>query len=99
MILNMKTKLILNPSGGTFGTLRFNEKSFFITLLGFKKNRNYKPTNSINVDSPEVYTIDKILNLGTFDKSHLKGVVIDESVENGLRQPILYSFNLDKPPG
>ena len=30
---------------------------------------------------------------------HLKFDVIDGSVVNVLRQPILYSFVLDKPPG
>ena len=31
----MKTKLILIPFGSTFGTLRFVERSFFDTFLGF----------------------------------------------------------------
>ena len=31
----MKTKLIVARFGSTFGTLRFDEKSFFNTLLGF----------------------------------------------------------------
>ena len=31
----MKTKFILTPFGSTFGTLRFNENSFFCTLLSF----------------------------------------------------------------
>ena len=33
--LNKKTKLILTRFGSTFGTLRFDEKSFFHTLLRF----------------------------------------------------------------
>ena len=33
--LNKKVKLILTRFGETFGTLRFDEKSFFHTLLGF----------------------------------------------------------------
>ena len=32
---SMKTKLILTRFGGTFGTLRFDERSFFKTFLGF----------------------------------------------------------------
>ena len=32
--ITRKTKLILTRFGSTFGTLRFNEKSFFNTLLG-----------------------------------------------------------------
>ena len=33
------------------------------------------------------------------DKIHLKCDVFDGSIQNGLRQPILFSFILDKPPG
>ena len=33
--LNKKVKLILSRFGSTFGTLRFDEKSFFDTILGF----------------------------------------------------------------
>ena len=33
--LNKKTKLILTRFESTFGTLGFDEKSFFLTLLGF----------------------------------------------------------------
>ena len=32
---SMKTNIILTNFGETFGTLRFDEKSFFNTLLGF----------------------------------------------------------------
>ena len=32
-------------------------------------------------------------------KIHLKCVVIDGSVMNGLRQPVLFGFVLDKKPG
>ena len=41
----------------------------------------------------------KIVNLGNTNKIHLKCDCIDGSVVNGLRQPILYSFVLDKKPG
>ena len=43
--------------------------------------------------------VKKNRNLGTRDKIHLKCDVIDGSVVNGLRQPILFSFTLDKPSG
>ena len=58
--LNKKTNLILKRFGGTFGTLRFNEKSFFRTLLGFAPFWDYKPTNAIQADSPFVYTSKKL---------------------------------------
>ena len=41
----------------------------------------------------------KIVNLGNTNKIHLKCDVIDGSVVDGLRQPILYSFVLYKLPG
>ena len=84
----------------TFGTLRFDKKSFFHTLLGFTAYWDYKPTNAIHADAPGVYTSDKIiLNLNTKNKIHLKCDCIDGSIQDGIRQPILFSFVLDKPCG
>ena len=97
--ISMKTKLILTRFGSTFGTLRFDEKAFLNTLLGFTPYCDYKPTNEIRADSPGVYTSDKILNLSTIDKIHLKCDAFDGSILSGLRQPILFSFVLDKPAG
>ena len=88
----MKTKIILKYFGNrkkfVLGTLRFDQTSFFHTLLGFTPYWDYKPSN--------VYTSDKILNLNSVNKIHLKCDIIDGSVINGVRQPILYSFILDK---
>ena len=84
--------------GLTFGTSRYDEKSFLNTLLGFTPYWDYKPTNTIHADSPAVYTSDKILNLSTMNKIHLKCDIIDGSVVNGVREPILFSFVLDKKP-
>ena len=98
--LNKKVKLILTRFGETFETLRFDKKSFFHTLLGFTPYCDYKPTNDIHADAPGVYTSDKvILNLNTIDKIHLKCDIIDGSIQDGIRQPILFSFVLDKPSG
>ena len=89
--LNKKVKLILTRFGGTFGTLRFDEKSFFHTIFGFVSYWDYKPG---------AYTSDKIiLNLNTINKIHLKCDIIDGSIQDGIRQPILFSFVLDKPSG
>ena len=89
--LNKKVKLILTRFGRSFGTLRFDEKSFFYTLLGFTPYWDYKPG---------VYSSDKvILNLNTINKIHLKCDCIDGSIQDGVRQAILYSFVLDKPAG
>ena len=70
---------------------RFDEKSFFITVLGFTSGWDYKHYNQ--------YTSQKILNLGSTNKIHLKCDVIDGSVVDGIRQPMLFSFVLDKLPG
>ena len=98
--LNKKVKLILTRFSSTSGTLRFDEKSFFHTLLGFDPYWDYKPTNAIHADTPGVYTSDKIiLNLNTINKIHLKCDIIDGSIQDGIRQPNLFSFVLDKPSG
>ena len=91
----MKTKIILEYIGNrkkfVLGTLRFDETSFFHNLLGFTPYWDHKPST--------VYTSDKILNLNSVNKIHLKCDIIDVSVINGVRQPILYSYVLDKKPG
>ena len=97
--IRMKTKPILTRFGGTFGTLRFDERSFFNTFLGFTPYWDYRHNNGIHVDSPGLYTSCKISNLSTIDKIHSKCDVIDGSVVNGLRQRILFSFISDKPSG
>ena len=93
--ISMKTKFILKYIGGqkmfVLGTLRFDERSFFHTLLGFTPYWDYKPSG--------VYTSDKILNLNTIIKIHLKCDCIDGSIQDGVRQPILFTFVLDKPSG
>ena len=93
--ISMKSKIILKCIDEqdilVLGTLRFDKRSFFHTFLGFIPYWDYK--------SPGVYTSDKILNLFTTNKIHLKCDAIDGSVVDGVRQPILYSFVLDKKPG
>ena len=59
----------------------------------------YKPTNFNHVAIPTVYISDKNINLSITNEFHLNFDVVDGSVVNGLRQPILYSFVLDKKPG
>ena len=84
----MKTKL--DVKAGIIA-IRFDEKSFFSTILGFTSGWDYKHYNK--------YISQKIVNLSNTNKIHLKCDVIDGSVVNGLRQPILYGFVLDKKPG
>ena len=101
--ITMKTKIILKYKGGQdesgLGKLRFDERSFFHTLLGFEPYWDYKPKSSNHVAIPGVCTSDNFLNLSTTNKIHLKCDVIDGSVVDGVRQPLLYSFVLDKPSG
>ena len=54
--ISMKTKLISTRFVRNFGTSRFDEKSVFITLLGFTPYWDFKPTNASHVDSPGVFT-------------------------------------------
>ena len=71
--------------------IRFDEKSFFSTILGFTSGWDYKHYNQ--------YLSQKIVNLSSTNEIHLKCDCIDGSIQDGLRQPILFSFVLDKPSG
>ena len=86
--IKMKTKL--DVKAGIIA-IRFDEMSFFSTILGFTAGWDYTHYNK--------YISQKIVSLSNTNKIHLKCDVIDGSVVNGLRQPILYSFVLDKPSG
>ena len=67
-------------------------KSHFLALsLVFTAGWDYKHYNQ--------YLSQKIVNLCTTNKIQLKCDVIDGSVVDGVRQPILYSFVSDKLPG
>ena len=86
--ITRKTKLVVNSG---IIAIRFDEKSFFSSILGFTPGWDYKHYNQ--------YLSQKIVNLSSTNKIHLKCDVIDGSVVNGIRQSILYSFVLDKPAG
>ena len=86
--ITRKTKLLVRSG---IIAIRFDEKSFFSTILGFTPGWDYKHYNQ--------YISQKIVNLSSTNKIHLKCDAIDGSVVNGIRQPILYSFILDKPSG
>ena len=86
--IKMKTKL--DVKAGIIA-IRFDEKSFFSTILGFTPGWDYKHYNK--------YISQKTVNLSNTNKIHLKCDAIDGSVVNGVRQPILYSFVLNKPTG
>ena len=86
--ITRKTKLVVRSG---IIAIRFDENSFFSTILGFTAGWDYKHYNQ--------YLGQKIVNLNSTNKIHLKCDAIDGSVVNGIRQPILYSFVLDKPAG
>ena len=86
--ITMKTNLVVNNG---IIAIRFDEKSFFSTVLGFTPGWDYNHYNK--------YISQKVVNLGSTNKIHLKCDCVDGRVVNGLRQPILYSFVLDKLPG
>ena len=86
--ITRKTNLVVNNG---IIAIRFDEKSFFSTIFGFTPAWDYKHYIK--------YISQKLVNLGSTYKIHLKCDCIDGSVVNGLRQPILYSFLLDKLPG
>ena len=86
--ITRKTKLVVNSG---IIAIRFDEKSFFSTILDFTTGWDYKHYNQ--------YLSQKIVNLSNTNKIHLKCDAIDGSIADGVRQPILYSFVLDKPSG
>ena len=86
--ITMKIKLVVNNG---IIAIRLDEKSFFKTVLGSTPGWVYKHYNK--------YTSQKVVNLGSTNKIHLKCDCIDGSVLNGIRHPILFSFVLDKLPG
>ena len=69
------------------------------TLLGFTPYWDYKRTKAILVDSPGVYTSDKIFYLNTTNKILLEFDAFDGSIVSGLRQLLFFSFVLDKQAG
>ena len=68
---------------------------FFNKILGFSPHWNYKNIASYDRE----YFSEKNKDLSIIDKIHLKCNCSDVSVLNGVRQPIIYSFVLEKPPG
>ena len=86
--ITRKTKMVVRSG---IIAIRFDENSFFSTILGFTPGWDYKHYNQ--------YLSRKIVNLSNTNKIRLKCDVIDGSVVNGIRQAILYSFLLDKPSG
>ena len=86
--ITRKTKMVVKEG---IVAIRFDEKSFFGTVLGFTTGWDYKHYNK--------YVSQKIVNLSNTNKIHLKCDCIDGSVQDAVRQPFLFRFVLDKPAG
>ena len=84
--ITLKTKFVLRP-GIIF--IKFDDKPFLSTVLGFTPGWDYKNYNE--------YISQKLENISNTKKIHLKCDFIDGSAVNGLRQPFLFSFVLEKP--
>ena len=95
----VKTKSVLKLFVGSLGNLRFDKKSFFHTLFCYPPYWDHKSSNVKYANSLGAYTSEKNLYLCTIYKTRLKCDVKDGSVVYGLKQPTLYSFALNKPPG
>ena len=82
-------------------TLIFTDKCFFYTILGFTQSHSY-PLDDIDGFYqliPGSYKSHKPIIITSIDKDHFICDCIDDSIANGIREPILYSFALDQPPG
>ena len=86
--ITRKTKLAVKSG---IIAIRFNEKSFFSTILGFTPGWDYKRYNE--------YISEKFVNLSRTNKTHLKCDAIGGSIAVAIPLPILFSFVLDKPLG
>ena len=76
--ITRKTKLVVRSG---IIAIRFDEKSFFSTILGFTPGWDYKHYNQ--------YLSQKIVNLSNTSKINLLCDAIDGSVVNVIRQPII----------
>ena len=86
--VTMKTKL--DVTDGIIA-IRFDEKLFFSSIVGFTPGWDYKHYNK--------YISQKIVNLSNTNKINLKSDCFDGSIQDGVRQAILFSFVSDKKPG
>ena len=82
---NYKTNLKTNQ------TVIFTNKSFFYTILGFTQSHSY-PLDDIDGFYQLIagsYKSDKPINTTGIDRVHIKCNVVDGSIVNGVREPIL----------
>ena len=82
-------------------TIRLTEKSVFYVILGFAQSHLGELGDIPGFIHliPGSYKSDKPINISGVDKIHLISDCINGSIVNGNREPILYSFAFDQPPG
>ena len=100
-VKNTIDKIKLKSSLKNNQILLFTKRSFFCTFLGFTQSHS-APQNDIDGYIqliPCTYKSDKPIKITGVDKLHLNCGCVDGSSQDGVRQPILYSFALDKPTG
>ena len=94
--IRLKTKLKTNE------TLNFTEKCFLYTILGFthwqSSALNNHPEGYIQL-IPGTYKSNEPISITGFDESPLSCDWINCRIGNNVREPILFSFALNKPPG
>ena len=85
----------------TYKTIKFSNKSFFYTILGFMESHSGALGDILGFVQliPGSYKSDKPLNNTGIDKTHIKADFNNGIIANGFREPIVYCFPLDQPPG
>ena len=77
-------KSVLTTSNPIYFNSKLNE-----LLLGFTMEYHIQGT----------HISEKPVMITTTDKVHLKCDCVDSSIVNGIREQILFNFNLSSPPG
>ena len=91
----LKTNIKINQ------TLIFTDEIIFYTILGFTQPHSYTldDIDGFYQVIAGSYESEKPNNITGVDKVHLKYDCINVRIVNGIREPILYSFSFDQPPG
>ena len=91
----LKSKLTTNK------TIRFTKKSFLYTVLGFVESHSgvLGDISSFIQLIQGSYKSDKPFSITGIDKVLLKCDCFQGGIVCGTREPILYSFALNSPPG
>ena len=85
----MRVNLITN------NTIEITTNFFFYTLWGYTKGVH----NWVIQKDPGIWENEISFNITKTDKIHFKCDRIKRSIVNGVWEPYIFSFALDKPPG